>query len=531
MSKKRSISGSFLLVAAVCLSVFSPVRSETAHWSFDGGVSGQAAVSLSAEAGGPIAAATSTGSGAAPAFDVDVPCGSVWDGFSGEAANAGNTASLRFVNAGLPGNPDSGDGGGVAVPDNALLRATNLTVEAFVKVDRRVNWPLIAGKRRSDGNGTSWNLDMDNAGRPRVRIDSQPVGSSSGGGWNQSWTAQVPIEDGAWHHLAFTYSHADRAVKLYVDRVLRASGNSFSNLVYDAGEFRVGQGAGGRAFDGWIDEVRVSGETLPPERFLIAGAPSETIGHWSFESGAVGAEAGILTNLYYAPFMHAAAAVSSGGTKPVFSAETPPGTTRRVSSGDGGPVANADNRGALRFVNAGLPGDPASKSGGQAAISGTLPFAQPTNFTAEAFVKVDRHVTYPQIIGKARASTGGLSWSLSLNEQGNLRARLDTEMPPSKDGFNQVFDSGAKVDDGKWHHVALTYDSAARSIRLYLDYAEVKTGTTSAPVRYDGGSILIGNGDKAFDGWIDEVRLTGKVLEPNEFLRTVPDVGAVTGIR
>ena len=530
MHKRHPVCRTFLLTAAVCFS--ASLRAGTVgHWTF-GGTPGQTAASLPAVAGAPAAAAARAGAGSAPVFDGGIPCAHVWDGVSGEPANTENTASLRFANAGLPDNPNSGDGGCATVPDSALPRLTDLTVETFVKVDRRVNWPLIVGKRRADGNGTSWNLDMDNAGRPRVRIDSQPLGSSSGGGWNQSWTAQVSVEDGEWHHLALTYSHAGRAVKLYVDHVLRASGNSFSNLVYDSNSLFIGQGAGGRAFDGWIDEVRISDEVLSPERFLTASAPSEVAGHWSFESETPGAAADVLASSSHAPFMHGTAATVSGGAKPVFAAETPPGTTRRVSSGEGGPTANADNRGSLRFTNTGLPGDPASKSGGQITVPGTSLLAQPASLTAEAFVRVDRAgVTYPQIIGKARAATGGLSWSMALNESGCLRARFDTEAPPSKDGFNQVFDSTARADDGMWHHAALTYDAETRAVRLYLDYAEVRAGELSGPLRYDGGNIQIGSGDKAFDGWIDEARITGRAMGPAEFLRTVPDVGSVTGVR
>lgn len=418
------------------------------------------------------------------------------------------------------------------MPDTTELRTLNLTVETFVKVDRRVNWPLIIGKRRTDGNGTSWNLDMDNAGRPRVRIDSQPIGNTSGGGWNQSWTASVPIEDGQWHHLAFTYSHTNRAVRLYVDHILRASGNSFSNLVYDSGELRIGQGAGGRAFDGWIDEIRLSNEVLPPEQFMSTREPSPTLGYWTFDDGINGNEANTLTSLFSVPFMNGTSASISGGTKPLFSDETPKNTTSRISDGINGPLVNTRNTTALRFINAGLPENPSSKSGGQIAIAGAaLQYVPTPSFTAEAFIKVARHVNYPQIIGKMRHTTGGLSWSLSINASGNLRARFDTQTPPATTGFNQVFDSTGKVEDSKWHHVALSYDHTTRKVKVYLDYTSVSEGTAINPLVIDSGDILIGNGDRAFDGWIDEVRLTGCVLQPHEFLHTMPNAGSTTAVQ
>lgn len=70
------------------------------------------------------------------------------------------------------------------------------------------------------------------------------------------------VEDGRWHHVVFTYAHSNRVVRIYVDNVQRASGILFSNLVYEANELRIGQGAGGRVFDGWIDEICITDDVL-----------------------------------------------------------------------------------------------------------------------------------------------------------------------------------------------------------------------------------------------------------------------------
>lgn len=49
--------------------------------------------------------------------------------------------------------------------------------------------------------------------------------------------------------------------------------------------------------------------------------------------------------------------------------------------------------------------------------------------------------------------------------------------------------------------------------------------------QFDDGDFQIGAGDQAFDGWIDEVRLTDRVLAPAEFLYTVPLAGTVIGVQ
>ena len=358
-----------------------------------------------------------------------------------------------------------------------------------------------------------------NAGKPRVRIDSWAVLTNGAPGYNQSYASAVSVEDGDWHHVAFTYAHTNKAVKLYVDYVLCAQGNTYSNLVYDTGSLRIGQGAGDTAFDGWIDEIRITAETLMPDKFLTATEPLETRGHWTFDDGPVGSTAGTLTNTYYSPFMHGAAE-RNGGDKPVFSLERPNVSTWSISEGRAGLVVNR-NDSSLFFVNTGLPVNTNSSLGGLIRISGSVLPAQVTNFTAQAFVKVNRHVNYPQIIGKKRSETGGLSWSLGLNSEGNLRARFDTQDPPDGTGFNQTFNSAALISDGRWHHVAMTYDAALKTVRLYRDYSMVCEGFALHDMVCDAGDIIIGNGDQAFDGWIDEVSLCGRVLEPGEFLYTV----------
>ncbi len=411
----------------------------------------------------------------------------------------------------------------VTVPDNALLHASNITVEVFLKVNRRVNWPLVIGKARADGGGTSWNIDFDNSGKPRIRIDSSPLGGPTTNGtpgWNQSWTSSVGVEDGQWHHLAFTYAHTNKALKLYVDYTLAVSGTSYSNLVYDARELRIGQGAGGRAFDGWIDEVRITDDVLLPDQFMTVTETTSTRGYWMFEDDSDGAVSGTLTNAFYAPLLYGTAGTVYGATgKPTFSSDVPHHGLSRLLDGLGGPIIHY-NKGSLLFVNAGLPGNVNSQSGGVVTVSGARACSQMTNFTAEAFVKVNRHVAFPQIIGKTRS--GGLAWSLALNSSGNLRARFDTQIPPGTDGNNQSFETSAKIEDGAWHHVALTYDYPTRTVRIYKDYVKVLESVTANPLWVDAGNSQIGAGDMAFDGWIDEVRLTDRVLEPTAFLYSLP---------
>ena len=92
-------------------------------------------------------------------------------------------------------------------------------------------------------------------------------------------------------------------------------------------------------------------------------------------------------------------------------------------------------------------------------------------------------------------------------------------------------DTGIEIADGKWHHIAITFDptSAGETISIYKDY-----GATPAWSQTLAGSHIFGKGFGAiwagaapftstepnFDGQLDEVRISNGVLSPSEFLRS-----------
>ena len=198
---------------------------------------------------------------------------------------------------------------------------------------------------------------------------------------------------------------------------------------------------------------------------------------------------------------------------PAFSSEVIPSPTRQISHGNKGEVVNANNRSSVFF-------DGKSKL----TASGTF---RPAAFTVEAFIKVNAHHDYPLIIGKLRdRAKNTATWSLSVSGK-NIRTRFDTypegsPWPPAQ-GMNQAFSTGVDVEDGKWHHVAFSYSD--QIVRMYVDYVPCGgTGKTAFPLVFSEGAICIGDGagEGPFNGWIDEVRITPKVLEPDEFLYAMP---------
>jgi len=521
---------------AVSLTTGRAVAATIGYWTFDDGAPALAASSIVTPTNSPAlngTARTWAGGTTKPAFSGERGGLRVIDGIGGPRLNWGNRGSLRFVNRDVPDSKTSGAGSVVTVPDNdPLTRPHSFTVEAFVKVDRDVDFPTIVGKNRADAGGTSWQMDINADGTLRVRIDSQALGLGSGNaGFNQSFRTTANLQDGQWHHVAMSYEDTNRAVELYADYVDVGGGTTVNPIVYDGQQLSVGAD-GGRALDGWVDEVRLSDAVLLPEQFLRwdTNTTPRTVGFWQFDDGTPPAEADRLVCAVSSPALDGTAAAVTDtvpGSKPVFNGLHPGGS---VIDGTNGPALHK-NSSSLRFVNAALPGDLNRHAGGVVRVTDDASLTRPRDFTAEAFVKIDRRVNWPTIVGKTRA--GGTSWVLDLSNNGTFRVRVDSQPPgfgSGTPGFNQGFHTSTNLEDGAWHHVALTYDDNTRAVDLYVDYVRRGGGRTVFPVVYDARVLTIGNdsGGRAFDGWIDEVRLSDFVRHPDELLRAVvPETGTV----
>ena len=207
------------------------------------------------------------------------------------------------------------------------------------------------------------------------------------------------------------------------------------------------------------------------------------------------------------------------------------------------------NRAAMKFrVDRGGP-EP-DTNGGRARFGGGLKFDggydlyQPlygtSALTVEAFVCTTggTYNLFAPIVG----SVGGTSWTserfaLYMRDNGTIAVRFTTSSGTTVwydgDGKGTV-----KVNDGAWHHVALTYDG--EYARIYVDYVldkkssdssdRVYTKTGNIPTYSSDNATWIGgyaygdanNGSRKFPGVIDEVRVSSDTLTPDQFLRMQP---------
>jgi hypothetical protein len=80
-------------------------------------------------------------------------------------------------------------------------------------------------------------------------------------------------------------------------------------------------------------------------------------------------------------------------------------------------------------------------------------------------------------------------------------------------------DSAVRVDDGAWHHIAMTLDPGPQELRLFVDGLEVAARSGLGPLTRGEGSFHILNSPVAgtsLQGLVDEVRVYDHVLSSSE---------------
>ena len=218
------------------------------------------------------------------------------------------------------------------------------------------------------------------------------------------------------------------------------------------------------------------------------------------------------------------------------------------------------NSAAMRFNSA--KGTYPAEYGGCIKVPNTQSLLSPCSaaFTVEAFVcTTGKTTSVANNFAPLVASVNGTKftseqWALYMDVSGStalggLSIRLGTSA-----GYCVKYGSGGatatKINDGNWHHVAYTYDSALETpaVKLYIDHVLAKTWAynpnssdandkkITGTISYgDDNAIYIGGYDnfanssgstiygyRRYPGVIDEVRISNAALAPAQFLRMRP---------
>ncbi len=539
------------IIAAGALAL--PVTADTvAWWHFDEADPGATAAGVSI--GGSVSGADATAYALAdktrstangeymPNFARPFAGLAVYDPVTGTTRT--NRAAMKFTTAKGSGSGTLAYYGGCLKVENtkSLLSSCNeaFTVEAYIcttgGLDVAQNFgPIVASVNGTGFTSERWALYLDTessgVGSLAFRIYA---GSGATVRWKGSATS-VKVNDGAWHHVAYTYDGT--VVKLYIDHTLDktysldATGTisyGDNNAVYIGGyDNYFNNGYGYRRFPGLIDEVRVSNVALQPEQFLrmqpLDMDPDELV-RVSFDPG----EFGVLANNINLSDMRAPGAQKaeyktvSGADASAFETTTKAGAIMAAKSetdiwlADAASFHQATNGvGKANYVQMQSISKLLYGNDGAAA-----------SYTVELFYKTRSTVRGTEQQRQVLMKFSGTPYfNVLFNAVGSNLLYV-----PRTDNANQYLGSRfSNADDGKWHHVAVVVDGAAQAMTFYFDYSLDQTKSGTLPAVGSGYSFFFGakenGGGQWFDGWIDDIRVTRRTLTPSEFLTTHP-VGA-----
>ena len=410
-----------------------------------------------------------------------------------------------------------------------------ITVECFVRTtatgaDYNNFAPIVAKRKGGEWTTESWALYMGSGGKLVLRLNAQIYG------YGKDPYGTYRINDGKWHHVAFTYSATEGKARVYVDYQLDQTYSTGGGAIeYDASTtdpnyhaLWIGGTAcwdkswGGRGFPGDIDELRISDAVLTSDKFLRLELPDANAYRLTFDAASANSatDAGgrpalekdrrVSDSLYLPAFLVSASTGSAGGGA-WYDAATKCADALR----DDVFAPAVTNARAVAFQTNGLSGGCLVK----------VPFFtqkffdnRRSSFTAECFFKTR---------GQMRGATQtifqiGLTPTMKVLFKDDQPGRLyycgnNNDVWRGSQGWRKD-----NPDDGQWHHVAFVYDEVVKQIRCYLDYRlDLKICVTNAMNK--DASLFIGanhNTAQLFDGWIDDVRVTKAALFPEAFLCT-----------
>ena len=194
------------------------------------------------------------------------------------------------------------------------------------------------------------------------------------------------------------------------------------------------------------------------------------------------------------------------------------GSSVADTSGSGN---NATAHGGPTVVAGRLGGSALDFRGGQHLLAG-LDLDLDGSWTLETQIKTDAsHGAY--IIARDSHASAQMEFRVNAHQGGKLG--LKWQAPNNPDGRLESWNQGPSISDNEWHHVAISVDAGSKTMKVYVDSAEVNT-VTNAGFTGDGGGnwkdAYIGNfsapsGGGVLHGSMDFLRITDSVLGPADF--------------
>ena len=541
---------SFVVVLAAVASLHGAVPETGLTWNFDGsGVSGSAVSGTFANAEGVAGYEFETVGGMIWTNDVGIT--EVYSDLLWKEPLCSNATALYE-------NKTSGSNG-VRLPGatEALGLTNDFTIEFMIKVGvGNPAWSRVLTLNRApvlNSAGTATNENafafifqtptavVDGKADFYVRIDSQTNHWERSGGFNQSY-CRVTLTAEQWHLISFTYKHATKTATMYVDGVMMVSAATTHPMQFDDTNNPL---VLGEKFVGSLDFLRFTPRVLTASEVMYSYAKRQkdlelpTLGHWRFENGQTGAHPTAadfvsVANADYWPKPSFSQPDAMTYTDDVYSSDA-----RFLVDGKGGNLIGTNAR-AFTLAQWNI---------GTYAIYPPTRVSVLSNFTAECFFKDNGlssqfitilqrkrpDVKYLEYVdnGDGTVTTNttlanNMSlWFMTVGAS-SMRIRADSVpetgvKPDNGRNWNQGAECTTNIKDGKWHHLAVTYDYATSNLTAYVDYRQEAVICTKYPLPIIPGELIIGASNSTSTRWadytIDEVRISEGVLPISSFLR------------
>ena len=420
------------------------------------------------------------------------------------------------------------------------ITAGDFTMEFFLNIHSKPSSLRYIAREQAASSGTAWTLYFSGSG------DRLCFSVNDGSAAKSIYSGALTY--GEWHHVACVVNRAARTVALYVDGALQGMEEGF-DLLFPAGDvadcLKICGGYGATQTDQFhdlsVDELRITKRALAPQEFLAAGVNGTT----ALEPTR--AWVGFEGDLSVEPRPDEIPA----GVKSANAAFS------NVVWGNGNILDGAENR--LRSSN--------TKSMWFSGANEKTMFGRNVllekdmeSQTVEFFMKAPkdsarewaymlRAYSAPMADCQSSASDSAniMSWTIGYGgatvanptfRSGEVYVGAVTADFPTSSvtrNFNDVEGEDAKLDDGFWLHVAVTFEPNDTTNTLVTFYKDYKRCGTPKSINGRMKQIVgvtescLGMGCN-FTGWIDEVRISKGVLTVDEMLH-VQKRGAVVTFR
>lgn len=368
----------------------------------------------------------------------------------------------------------------------------DFTVAAWISVDGGDNG-IIIEDRNSLGAAVLWELGVDGGTQSNCRIGSTGDGKLFVGEQNnnQGFAGQTCgetaiVDDGSWHHVAFTRNGTTRT--LYVDGAVDISG-SYANIADIANDGPFTINSPNSYLNAAIDDVRVYNRPLSAAE--IAGlyamgngynVRDGLVGWWTLDETA-----------------GTTAHASGGGIDGTMQGGLDAGTDS--VSGQIGTALDFD--GSDDHIDLGNP----------ASLQLT------TAFTLAAWINADVIVDNDIISKTDWPSSKG--YLINVNDVDTGQNRIACLISANGSGYNVYYSDAVLLED-TWYHVGCIYDGAEGTLDIYVNgiLSNMTENGAVSTIHNSTSNVVIGRRELAagleWDGMIDDARIYSRALSAEE---------------